>query len=227
MITKYFSDFDKKISKKPAAKKEGGRAEQIRELLAPLIPAPLVVDTVRPVDSEAFSPEGADLVAYREYCKDIVKLMNGYIPYELIHGLFFIQENLERKSLVESLNKVAMAKKLNFFTGEPEEEQHSTIPSFIIAIDSGYGFLELKNDIINYYLANSTPPAHEVEIVMIIGKGVVIKNWREKRSYIAIETGDDTWMWFFVLMSEYLQIGKETELDFRKYVKKDVVYTEY
>ena len=62
---------------------------------------------------------------------------------------------------------------------------------------------------------------------MILHKGIVVKNWREKRSFIALETNEDTFMWFFILMNEYLDVKKEHNIDFRKYVKKEVVYNEY
>ena len=62
---------------------------------------------------------------------------------------------------------------------------------------------------------------------MILHKGIVVKNWRERRSFIALETKEDTFMWFFILMNEYLDVKREQNIDFRKYVKKEVVYNEY
>ena len=67
----------------------------------------------------------------------------------------------------------------------------------------------------------------EVDIIAILGKGVIVKNWREKRSYSAIETGKDTLMWFFILMNEYLDIPRGENFDLRAYVKHAENYNEY
>ena len=64
-------------------------------------------------------------------------------------------------------------------------------------------------------------------IIVILNTGIIIKNWREKRSYIALETGKDTLMWFFILMCEYLDTEKEIEFDLRNYVQHREEYKEY
>lgn len=240
MIGKYFKDFDKKILKikKPVAGAQEGKGKTVtrasvdlrmmKESLSKIVPSRLKVDSVKPIDSSGFSPEGVDLVVYEEYCQDMLELMGGHVPSELLYGMFHIVPNLAKESLTEVLNKVATAKKLNMYAALPEEEgTMSHIPSFIIAASSKYQFSELKNDIINYYLSKNTGYRHELDILMIMHKGIVVKNWREKRSFIALETKEDTFMWFFILMNEYLDQKKETAIDFRNYVKKDVIYNEY
>ena len=241
MIDKYFKDFDKRIikTKKPAADAahEGkGKAttrasvdaRMLKENLTRIIPARLKIDSVKPIDSSGFSPEGVDLVVYDEFCPDIVELMGGYVPYELLYGMFHIVPELKKESLNEVLNKVSTAKKLNMYAASPDEEgAMAHIPSFVVAASTKYQFNELKNDIINYYLSKNTEYRHELDILMIMHKGIVVKNWREKRSFIALETKEDTFMWFFILMNEYLDQKKETAIDFRNYVKKEVVYNEY
>ncbi|MBN2158272.1 MAG: hypothetical protein JW807_02665 [Spirochaetes bacterium] len=238
MIAKYFKNFDKKLIKKKAGGKgpaKKGKASPkaaidvrvLKESLSRIIPSNLTIDAVKPIDSAGFSPLGVDLVAFDRYCTDIIDLMGGYIPYEMVYGLYHLVNDLNKESLNEVLTKISTAKKLNRYTAAPEEEEMPHIPSFVIAASTKYQFSGLKNDIINYYLSKSLEYEYEMDILVVLNRGIVVKNWREKRSFIALETKDDTFMWFFILMNEYLDLRKERNIDFRNYVKKEVSYTEY
>ena len=57
--------------------------------------------------------------------------------------------------------------------------------------------------------------------------GVVVKDWREKRNFIALETGKDTLKWFFILMNEYVNVDRGNDIDLRNYVKHAEKYNEY
>ncbi|HQL83945.1 MAG TPA: hypothetical protein PK307_17225, partial [Spirochaetota bacterium] len=144
-----------------------------------------------------------------------------------VYGMFHLVQDLDKEVLIDVLGKTATAKKLNMFALNQEGDERIHIPSFTVAASSKYQFIELKNDIINYYLAKNIEYQYEIDILMILHKGIVVKNWREKRSFIALETNEDTFMWFFILMNEYLDARREPNIDFRKYVKKEVVYNEY
>jgi hypothetical protein len=239
MLEKYFKDFDKIILKKgktaaqagKGEKKSGAKAEidihKLKEVLSLIIPSQLTIESAKPVDASGFSPEGVDLIAYKKYVPDIMNLMDGYIPCELIYGMFHVIQNLTGDSLGEVLNKIATAKKINSFVATPEEVQKVHIPSFGIVANTSYQFPELKNDIIDYYLSKNLEYQYEIDILVLLKKGIVVKNWREKRSFIALETKEDTNLWFYVLMNEYLDINNEAPVDFRRYVKTDVIYNEY
>ncbi len=238
MLLKYFKDFDKKLIKKKAADEEApvkGKGSSkgaidlrhLQESLSRIIPSHLKVGPVKPIDSAGFSPDGADLVIYNEYCPDIVNIMGGYVPCELLYGLIHVVQTLNKDSLVEAMGKIATAKKLNTFAAGSEEDEAMHIPSFVIVSSTKYEFQELKNDIINYYLSKNIEYKYELDILMVLHKGIVVKNWREKRSFIALETNEDTFMWFFILMNEYLDMKKDRAIDFRNYVKKEVIYNEF
>ena len=241
MIANYFKDFDKRIVKKKksaassADKKKGVTGaskavidiKSLKDAIAGIIPSSLTIDSVKAIDSSGFSPDGVDLLVYKPFCPEILTVMGGYVPFESIYGMYHIVQELTKDSLVEVLNKIATAKKLNVFAVDQEESERIYIPSFIVAAHTKYNFLELKNDIINYYLSKSIDYQNEMDILMVLNRGIVVKNWREKRSFIALETNNDTHMWFFILMNEYLDVNRQINIDFRKYVKKDVVYSEF
>jgi len=243
MISNYFSGVNKKFSS-GASKKVKAKAgadsktslkapsaypnlNNLKEMIAKIIPSYLEVNAVKPIDRERFSPDGADLIIYKEYCKDIVEIMGGYIPFELVYGSIFVVDFLDKKSLGEVLNRVVTVKKLNFFSKESQEDSNIQIPAFVIAYDTAYSFFELKNDIINFYMSNGIDGKHEFDLMVIFNRGTVVKNWREKRNFVALETNEDSAMWFFVLLNEYLMIERNSTIDFREYVKKEVTYKEY
>jgi hypothetical protein len=200
---------------------------KLKEHLSRIIPSHLTIAAAKPIDGSGFSPDGADLIVYREYCKDIIKIMNGYVPCEIIQGTFHVLPFLDRNSLVEVVNRIATVKKIDRFSNIPEEASIVPIPSFVIVFETSYEFTELKNDIINYYMNKSIEHTFEMDIMLIVNKGIVVKNWREKRSFYVLETGLDSMLSFFILMNEYLEMNRGKELDFRNYAKKDVQYKEY
>jgi uncharacterized protein YdhG (YjbR/CyaY superfamily) len=253
MLTKYFEEFDKKIvtkekaaikktaskstkkkTGKKTAKKAAPKTKKIKfntklfaDNLNRIIPSHLSARDVKPVDSSGFSPEGADLIIYKEYCRDIVEIMNGCIPFELVYGAIHIEPELTKKSLQETIERVLSVKKLNRYTETFDENESYPIPSFVISADTDFTIGEIKNSLINYYMAKSIDNRLEVDILVVMNKGIIVKDWKEKRSYIGLETNEDTMYWFFILMNEYLDIEKKIELDFRNYITKNVTYNQY
>jgi hypothetical protein len=240
MFNKYFTAFNIELQKKLKASSKPGKsvkgknedqeqkyANVLEEMLKGLIPTGFKIDKSTPVDSSGFSPSGSDLIIYKDICRDASQMFGGYIPCEAVYGAVHIIENLNRKSLAEILNRVSDFKKLNKFTESQPEENVIPVPSFIIVLETDYSFVDLKKDILGYYNSTGLDSFSEMDIMMILNNGLVIKNWREKRNFIALETKEDTTMWFYILMTEYLDVVKSSSIDYRKYIKKHVEYTEY
>ncbi len=235
MLKNYFIDFNKKIIKKAAAKSASKGASKkgavtldvaaFMERLDGVIPRKLRIKPLKPVDSSGFSPDGADMIAYREYCGDIDKIMNGYIPYELIHGAFFVVNDLTKSSLADVFGRVSTVKKINHFT---EEAGSFSIPSFVLANGNpDYTLSEIKNDVMNYYMSKNVSSDSEFEIMMIHNAGLLIKDWHKgDHRFIGLETGEETMMWFVILMNEYLDVEREDVFDIRKYVRSEKTYNE-
>jgi hypothetical protein len=154
-------------------------------------------------------------------------MFGGYVPCEAVFGAIHIIQDLNRKLLSDILGRVADFKKLNKFIESQPEDNVVPIPSFIIALESDYSFADLKKDIMGYYNSTGLDSINEMDIMMLPNKGLIIKNWREKRNFIALETKEDTTMWFYILMTEYLDVSKSSSIDYRKYIRKHVDYTEY
>ena len=246
MFSKYFENIEKSLIKKPKAAVKAGKVTKgsksrktvpekkikatvdisfLKDTLSKIVTSQFVIDSVKMVDPSGYSPNETDLIAYKQLYRDVVSIMGGHVPCELVYGTFHIYPAINKGSLNELIRSIVQVKKINRFSDR--EDKPALIPAFAIAYESDISLPNLKTALIDNYMSMSVEPASEVDIVMIINKGLIIKNWRDKRSYIALETGKDTFMWFFILMNEYLDVNKDSEFDLRNYVKHVEKYNEY
>ena len=140
MISKYFREFDRKVLRRkktdepevPGKGKVSPRValdlEQVRDTLAGIIPSHLTIEAAKPIDSAGFSPDGIDLIAYQKYYPDIVNILGGYVPYELVYGTYHLVQDLDKEALIDVLGRTATAKKLNMFAMNPEGEDRGPDP---------------------------------------------------------------------------------------------------
>lgn len=251
MFSNYFEDIGNELikaikapkpkkSSKPdaAAKSEGAKKKapqkkqpqeidhkKLKEVLEKMVPAHLAVNTVAITDVSGYRPEGVDYVIYKEMFRNIDAMMGNAVPSELVYGTMYICQTLNRATIIDVLTRVANAKKLNMYTDI--ESESVFIPSFIISLDMDVEYGELQQMILEFYTKNALDNHLEFDIIGIVNKGVVVKDWREKRSFKALDTGKDTMKWFFILMNEYLDVEKGGALDFRNYVNETKTYDEY
>jgi hypothetical protein len=231
MLKAYFNDLNKVLSKKSSAK--GTKKTSVTfdisllmEKFEGIIPSELRISQARPINTTGFSPEGADFIVHKNYCRDFGTLFNGYVPFELIQGAFFFIPELKKNTLADALNRVSSIKKINRFS---DEEHNFSVPCFIVTTSvPEYSLLDIKNDVLNYYISKGIGSEEEFELMMIYNHGILIKDWHsDNRRYVGLETGEDTLMWFYVLMSEYVSIERDDEFDMRRYIKSDKVYNEF
>lgn len=222
----------KKTTKKKTAKKTTKKTtaadplKHVMDAFSKIIPSDLILMQNKIVDTADYTSDTADFIACPKKFEDIEKIFSDAIPHTFVKASYVICPEINRKNLVDSLVKIAHVKKLGHYTEEVDVEDRSSemIPSFVIAYDSTYTFKELKESIIEIYTEENVDSLFEFDIMVVLGKGIVIKNWRERRSFIALETKKDTLKWFFILMNEYLDSGMP---DLRSFVKESGVYDEY
>ena len=67
---------------------------------------------------------------------------------------------------------------------------------------------------------------HFVDIICVLNQGLLLRDWENKGQYRGIITKEDTLMWFYILLLEYLDIEKEYKITLRDYVKNRKEYKE-
>lgn len=241
MFVNYFESLEKSLLKsaksagagriKKGKTAKGGKApsKHLADLIAVIngiIPSKLRAAPLRVMDKSGYSPEGVDFIAYREAFRDLPAALGGCIPSALVHGIYYVCDALTRESLADVLGRAVQGKKVNRYAVE-EEEQPAVIPSFIICYETKMSLKDIKEAAVEFYVSRGIENALEFDILIVLKKGIIIKNWREKRSFKALETGSSTLMWFFILTSEYLEVERGGDLDLRDYVKETETYKEY
>jgi hypothetical protein len=199
--------------------------KNFEKLMENLMPQNLLFENASAVDASGYVPENLDYIIYYNKWPYIKDIMGGYVPAELIYATCHVEKKLTKTSIDSVLNKVVLAKKLNRFT--EETNQSYMIPSFMVVYESTVDLPDIKNRVVDYYMNKSVDPLLEFDVMMVVNKGIVIKDWREKRKFVALETGRDSLMWFFVLMNEYLEIDEQREVDLRNYIHQKERYNEY
>ncbi len=214
----------KATGKKAAPVPCGYDEKRMEDALSKFVPAHYTVSKESIIDPGGYSPEHVDYIIYKKVFRDMDAMMHA-IPSELVYGAFFINSALTAVSLGETLTHVANMKKINRFSEQGGSGQF--IPAFVLAMDMKMSYQDLKNLVLDYYVSRSLDNVFEFDIMAVVNQGIVVKDWREKRSFKILDTGDDTMQWFFILMNEYLDVEKEESLDLRRYVKETAQYREY
>lgn len=242
MLAKYFETLQKQLIKKKtikgtlakttSSKKAAEKTalvinrDDVIKAFSGIVPSHLTVAVAAPVDENRFAPDESDFLIFKNYCQNMTAILGGYVPLELVYASCYIAPTLNKKTLFETLGRVASVKKISVYS-DVTDQQEFRIPAFIITGDEGYHLRDVKNDILNYYDSKNIDAECEFEILAVLNRGLIVKNWRERRSFIALETGSETLMWLFVLMNEYLDVKRDVEIDFRKYIKTEKNYEEY
>ena len=196
----------------------------LRKTLQGMIPDFLKLDSVKVVDSTDYSPEGIDFLVYREMYPEIMTMLGGRLPAELVYGTYHAVVNLTEETLLDALKRVMQAKKLNRYVTEKNEE--FVIPAFILVYATKLPLAKIKEIVLEQYMANGTDHAFEFDILMVLNRGLLIKDWREKRNFVGLETGPNTLKWFFILMNEYFESDRGKILDLRSYARETGKYNE-
>ncbi len=194
------------------------------ELLAGIVPTHLKLGAAKIADSGGYTIENVDYVIYREAFRNMDAMLNA-VPSDLVYGTVFVNTGLTAVTLADTLTGVANMKKIDRFADAGGSGRF--IPAFILAMDMHMAYQDLKNLILDFYVSRSLDNYFEFDIMAVMNRGIVVKDWREKRSFKILDTGEDTMKWFFILLNEYLDVDKDMALDLRKYVKETTRYKEY
>lgn len=240
MFSNYFAEVTKKIkpkkastkktskkttSKKTTKKPSAAEKTDIRGIIADIIPAYFNVDSHDILNTDKLRSNDADLIIYHNYLNKTAEIFDNAVPAELVHAALLQGSSLTDKVLIDTIEKAMTIKAVSL--KNDLDESVPTIPVIAFFEKSSRGLGELKESLITYYLDHNTDPDRELDLIVVQGKGVLIRNWREKRSYIGLEMEEDTMMWFFVLLNEFLELRKGIPIDLRNYVATDRIYTEY
>ena len=232
MFSRYFKEAEKNFiarylpsPPKRGVKKAVERYDDLLGFIESALPESFSAGHVAIRDCSGYTPDMADFTVFRSIARNTAALFGSVIPFDLACASFHIAPVMDRKTILESLVRVAHVKRCDRYEGK--EGDPGFISSFVVSFGSNYTLAEIRSAMVEAYTSQDVEADFEADIVAVLGKGLIIKKWGEARSYAAIEAGEDTLMWFYILMREYLDNGKGLNVELRSLVADQKSYPEY
>jgi hypothetical protein len=166
-----------------------------------------------------------DLIVYKKWCKNFLKLTGGYVLTDQIYSFISIENELTTDSLLKHVEITQSIKTMYAMDYQLSEEKIIPIYSILFSYKSRVPLLSHKLSLVNASEEKNIPMTHEVDMVCILDQGMIIKDW-EQGVFKIIETKEDTLMWFYILFIEFLDRDNELKLDLRSYIKEQKQYAE-
>ena len=166
-----------------------------------------------------------DLVIYKKWCDSYMKLTNGYVLIEDIKAFFTLQRDISDPHVLSK--SISLTRALKALYTQKEGEHILPIYSIFFAYRSNRSILYWKHQLLNILKERQVDHLYQLDLVCILDKGLIIRNWEsDASSYIGIETGPDTLLWFYVILMEYLDHDANMGVNLRDYIKTSVDYAE-
>ena len=168
-----------------------------------------------------------DILIYKSLCTHYLSMTGGYVLAEDIYAACSVETSYKKQALAACLSLTRALKSL--YISQKEEAAQSIIPlySIFFVYSSSSSLLAVKQYLIEYLQQKEIPINQQLDLICILGKGLIIKDWEGGGSYRGLETGRDTLMWFYIILMEYLdREGELHSLSLRDYVKSKRSYME-
>lgn len=168
-----------------------------------------------------------DVLIYHKIIPAIVDMTGGYVLSDYLFAFMSLENDLTRGGLVTHANMTNALKSL-FEAGSPAGENR-IIPMFSIlfAFKSTASLTDQRDEIARISEEKGITLNHELDLICVLGQGLIIKDWENQGGYKVIETGPDTLLWFYALLLEYIDRDGNVGIDPREYIKNSTVYKEY
>jgi len=174
--------------------------------------------------------KNCDMLIYKKWCQKFLDMTGGYILSDFINVYINIEIDLTTEMVFESMNMTNAMKSLYELDNNLEQSDPDTlIPlySVLFAYKSAIPLLSHKMAIGDAARENSIQLNHQLDLIVVLDQGIVIKDWERGGAYKVIETGDDTLLWFYILLLEYMDRDGSLGFDPRKYIKQEKSYDEF
>ena len=167
-----------------------------------------------------------DLLIYHKKLPRIQEMSGGFVLSEFLYSFLSVEANLTAKSLSTHIAMTNALKTLvRLDTGAPEDHM-IRVYSVLFAYETEDSLDHIRTGLLKISSEKDIPVSGETDLVCVLGRGMIIKNC-ENGSYQIIETEEDTLMWFYILLLEYLDRDGTVGFEARQYVKQEKEYRQY
>lgn len=217
---------------KTEAKKKGSREKNQKDVetfisfLQSHLPDFFSVSTGKVRSKKHFLNRGIDVLVYHKKLPMIEAMSGGYILSEYLYSFLSVEAELTARALSTHVAMTNALKTLyRMETGEGED-RIVKLYSILFAYDTEDSLDHIRTALLKVSSEKDIPVNGEADMVCVLNKGLIIKDW-ENGSYQVIETAEDTLMWFYILLLEYLDRDGAVGFDPRSYVKQEKDYRQY
>ncbi len=223
----FLRSLKKKGSPAPGKKKDLSLYEAFYVFLKHHVPVSFSIATGKVRNNKQILKKDCDLLIYKKWCESYLTLSGGYILAENLHAFLSLESDLSESHVIATHLALTRALK-SLYAHNKEELTHSIIPlySILFAYGSQRSLLYLKQNLLSIIEKKQSPLNHQVDMICVLGKGLLLKDWESGGGYRGIETGKDTLMWFYIILMEYLDRDNSVNVNLREYIKKTRHYAE-
>jgi hypothetical protein len=233
MFTDYFIKYTQKIKKSLSAEKNEGKKEkdlagfkEFYTFMKDHLPAHYTVGSGKIRSKKHFLNRTVDLLIYHKRVPKIEDLSGGYILSEFLYAIMSIENKLNAKNLATHIALTSALKTLYKADKGIVDTEIVRMYSLLFALDSDDSLENIRTALVRVSTEKEVPVNCETDLICVLDKGIIIKNW-ESGEFRIIETNEDTLMWFYILLLEYLDRDGEVGFDVREYIKNTKEYKVY
>ncbi|MCB1172068.1 MAG: hypothetical protein KDK39_00810 [Leptospiraceae bacterium] len=167
-----------------------------------------------------------DVLIYNKWCERYLDLTGGYVLADSMHAFLSLEAHLSPAALKTHANMSRALKSL--YASERGLDDTEIIPvySVLFAWQSTDSLISLASMLKEICAQKEIPLNQQTDMLVVLGNGIVIRDYEAGGSYRCIETGKDTLMWFYILFLEYIDREGRFQLDLRDYIKQNSEYKE-
>ncbi|MBX7057097.1 MAG: hypothetical protein K1X75_03455 [Leptospirales bacterium] len=237
MFSEYFSRQSEDLRRAIAAQlaqsgpRPQGRDRDLRlfqeffAFLGEHLPAEFAVATGKVRSKKHLLSRGCDALIFRRWFPRLIEAAGGYVPSEALHAFLSLEAELTPATLATHLNLTRAMKTL--YAGDREYQGVIPVFSVLFGYSSQRTLLLLRQDMKDLGDEKQIPANFEPDMIVCLDRGMLIKDWEQGGEYRVIETLEDTLLWFYILLVEYLDRDGRLNLNLRDTVKVAREYNQY
>ncbi|MCB1166892.1 MAG: hypothetical protein KDK33_12100 [Leptospiraceae bacterium] len=168
-----------------------------------------------------------DIIIFQKWCKRFLELTGGYVLADQIFAFGSLETDLETRHIYNHASITEAVKTL--YAQDIGLGDTDLVPAYSIlfAFKSSLPLLSHKKALEDIAVEKDIALNRETDLLCVLGQGIIVKDWENQGEFKVIETGEDTLMWFYILLLEYLDRDGNLGFDPRGYIKENKEYHEY
>lgn len=217
------SNLKKQGVKSPGKKKDVVLFQHFYDFLGEHIPNQFSLATGKVRNKKHLLNRSCDLIVYNKWCEKYLDLTGGYILSDSMYAFMSIEKDVAKSNLQTHAN---MTRALKSLYATEKEVGDALIPvySILFAYTSSKEPEELIEFSAQINSDKEIAPNQTIDMIVILDKAIIIRDYENSGELKSIITGNDTLMWFYILLMEYLDRDGSLQLDLRDYIKQNENY---